>query len=80
MTSEEQDTADALYDALSEALRTRPRHAGQAHAIVQDADRLLSELDEHLRGGGVLPSPWRRSSVSGHTGRMTSADRTEESP
>ncbi|WP_150236426.1 hypothetical protein [Nocardiopsis quinghaiensis] len=72
MTPEE--LADALYDALSEALRARPRHVGEAHEVIRSADRAMTALDEHLRGGGVLPSPWRRSPVSGHTGRMTSTD------
>ncbi len=53
------DTATDLYDTLSEALRTRPRHAGEAYAALREADRLLSLLDAHLRAGGPLPEPWR---------------------
>lgn len=56
-------TADALYDALSEALRTRPRHAGEAHRVIREADRALGALDAHIREGGPLPSPWRRPST-----------------
>ncbi len=52
-------TATDLYDTLSEALRTRPRHAGEAYAVLHEADRLLSLLDAHLRAGGPLPEPWR---------------------
>ncbi|MFE6447656.1 hypothetical protein [Nocardiopsis dassonvillei] len=52
-------TATDLYDTLSEALRTRPRHAGEAYAALHEADRLLSLLDAHLRAGGPLPEPWR---------------------
>lgn len=53
------DTATDLYDTLSEALRTRPRHVGEAYAALYEADRLLSLLDVHLRAGGALPAPWR---------------------
>ncbi|WP_249352061.1 hypothetical protein [Nocardiopsis akebiae] len=53
------DTATDLYDTLSEALRTRPRHAGEAYTALHEADRLLSLLDTHLRAGGPLPEPWR---------------------
>ncbi|WP_223839679.1 hypothetical protein [Nocardiopsis deserti] len=55
----EPDTATDLYDTLSEALRTRPRHVGEAYAALREADRLLSLLDAHLRAGGPLPEPWR---------------------
>ncbi|PDP88441.1 hypothetical protein CQJ94_06535 [Glycomyces fuscus] len=61
------DTATDLYDSLSEALRTRPRHAGEAYEALYEADRLLSLLDAHLREGGSLPEPWR-SAASGHHG------------
>ncbi|MFD6950524.1 hypothetical protein A6A08_22470 [Nocardiopsis sp. TSRI0078] len=53
------DLPTGLYDSLSEALRSRPRHAGEAHAALREADRLLSLLDTHLRAGGLLPEPWR---------------------
>lgn len=49
-----------LYDSLSELLRSRPRHAGEAYGTLREADRLLSLLDSHLRVGGPLPEPWRR--------------------
>lgn len=54
------DVTTKLYDELSEALRTRPRHAGEAHEALRLADRLLSELDARLRGGEPLPEPWQR--------------------
>ncbi|WP_026122932.1 hypothetical protein [Nocardiopsis halotolerans] len=53
------DVATELYDSLSEALRARPRHAGEAYSALREADRLLSSLDAHLRAGGLLPEPWR---------------------
>lgn len=43
--------ADLLYDALSDALRGRATVDPEPwHAFVR--------LDDHLRHGGVLPSPW----------------------
>ena len=54
------DVTTKLYDELSEVLRTRPRHAGEAHETLWLADRLLSELDAHLRSGESLPEPWQR--------------------
>lgn len=60
------DTATDLYDTLSEALRTRPRHAGEAYAALREADRLLSLLDAHLRAGGPLPEPWRLAGSEHH--------------
>ena len=54
------DVTTKRYDELSEALRTRPRHAGEAHDILWRADRLLSELDARLRSGEPLPEPWQR--------------------
>ncbi|MBB6118374.1 hypothetical protein [Nocardiopsis algeriensis] len=50
-----------LYDQLSEVLRTRPRHAGEAYQLMREADRLLSTLDHHLRSGARLPEPWRQA-------------------
>ncbi|OOC56058.1 MULTISPECIES: hypothetical protein [Nocardiopsis] len=55
----EPDLPTGLYDSLSEALRSRPRHAGEAHTALREADRLLSLLDTHLRAGGLPPEPWR---------------------
>lgn len=64
----EYPTSDALYDALSEMLRIRPRHAGEAHRVIREADRLLTALDAHIKNGGPLPSPWRHG--RGATGRL----------
>jgi hypothetical protein len=55
----EYPTADALYDALSEMLRVRPRNVGEAYGVIREADRLLTALDLHIKNGGPLPSPWR---------------------
>lgn len=63
----EDPVADALYDALSEILRSRPRHVGEAYQVIREADRLLSVLDTHLREGGTLPSPWRRCGRARHS-------------
>ncbi|TQN28817.1 hypothetical protein FHX37_4182 [Haloactinospora alba] len=46
----EADYADMLYDHLSELLRARR---------IDPADAAFSELDEWLRGGGSLPTPWQ---------------------
>lgn len=54
------DVTTQIYDELSESLRTRPRHAGEAYEALRLADRLLSELDACLRSGEAPPEPWRR--------------------
>lgn len=59
--------ATELYDALSEVLRTRPQHAGEAYGALREADRLLSELDRLLRRGEELPAPWRLRDDAGRS-------------
>ncbi|WP_420157170.1 hypothetical protein [Nocardiopsis sp. CNT-189] len=53
------DHADALYDRLSDALRERGRTVADRARNQQAADDAFTALDEHLRSGGLLPTPWR---------------------
>ncbi|WP_017627788.1 hypothetical protein [Nocardiopsis chromatogenes] len=56
--------ADDLYDALSEALNEREDGTGQGgerYEALQIADAAFTALDEHLRSGGVLPTPWKNA-------------------
>ncbi|GAA1106887.1 hypothetical protein [Nocardiopsis composta] len=53
------EAADALYDRLSEALRERGRTVAERALNQQVADDAFTALDEHLRAGGRLPTPWR---------------------
>lgn len=64
------EQADALYDAVSEALRERCRHIGDRIDVQRAADAAFTALDEHLRSGGLLPTPWRFAALRG-----TGADR-----
>ncbi|MDA2806556.1 hypothetical protein [Nocardiopsis suaedae] len=60
------ERADALYDAVSEALRERGRHVGERIAAQRTADAAFTALDEHLRSGGLLPTPWRSAAPTAH--------------
>ncbi len=53
--------ADALYDELSDALKERGWTAVQRAVAQERADAAMTELDEWLRDGGILPSPWRKA-------------------
>ncbi|WP_017595874.1 hypothetical protein [Nocardiopsis potens] len=53
------EAADALYDRLSEALRERGRTVAERALNQQVADDAFTALDEHLRAGGRLPTPWK---------------------